>query len=167
MASGSPVVDIKLASPPGSSAATRGWVTGGSSPTEKVPVWLFDPTTQEYLDFQAGLYGYDGGGLTFKVYWSSGATTGDAVFKIAIRRIQDDAENITSSHTYSYKSVTATTASVAGEVDYATITFTNGEIDGALNNEYIWIRFTRDSTDGNDTLNSNDVQLHKVVGLET
>ena len=78
MASGDPVVIFLEASPLGGSGATPDILTGGSTPAEKVKVWDFDASSVEYLDYKVQLIGYDGGGLTFRIKWSSeDQTSGD------------------------------------------------------------------------------------------
>ena len=68
MASGDPVIQIMEAIPPAASQAGLRFVTGGSTPAELAPVWLFDDTAAEYLDLLCQLStNYDGGGLTLSL----------------------------------------------------------------------------------------------------
>lgn len=162
------VVFIK-AMPPATLAATIGLVTGTSTPAEKVMVFDFNDTTIQYMDYLCRLEGYNGGGLTFVLPWiSDAATTGDCVWSAAIRAIPDDAEDLnTTAHTYDYNNVTATTASAAGEVDYATITFTDGaDMDSWADGQFGIVRIRRFASDGADTLSGNS-RLVAVVGAET
>ena len=147
-------------------------VTGTSTPAEGIPVLDFEDgtaTSGEYVDFY-GVFprNYAGGGLTLTLYWLSAATTGDCVWSAAFRRIADDAEDLdTTAHTYAYNSVTATTASAAGELDYATITFTDGaDMDSLAVGEAFILRIFRDSDAAGDTL-AGDASLFAVECKET
>src|SRR3990167_11206015 len=127
MATAEPVVKVLRILPPATTYAQPDIRAGGSTPAENVMVWDFDASTIEYLDFLCRLEGYDGGGLTFTLPWSAtSATSGAARWGAAIRRIQDDAEDIDAAHTYDYNDVDDTAASVSGELSYPTIAFTDG-----------------------------------------
>lgn len=168
MASGDAVVQVIRVIPPGADAATMDARPGGSTPVENVMVWDFDATSAEYLDLLCKLEGYDGGGLTFTLVWSaSSATSGDVVWGIAIRRIQDDAEDIDAAHSYNFNSVTDTAPSASGEVSYPTITFTDGvDMDSWAEGELAIIRVKRDAGSGSDTM-SGDAELWSLSGVET
>lgn len=169
MASGNQVVEVIQATPPATLYATLDVRAGGSTPVESFMVYDFDSATVEYMDFLCRLgEDYDGGGLTFTIYWSAtSATTGDVVWGIGIRRIADDAEDVDGSHTYDYNSVTATTASATGEVDYAAITFTDGaDMDSWAAGELAMVRIKRTASDGGDTM-TGDAELHALAAKET
>lgn len=157
------------AMPPGANAAQLAIITGASTPTEKIPVWDFDPTTVEYMDFKFRLENYAGGGLTVYLPWLSGATTGNVIWSAAIRAIPDDAEDLdTTAHTYDYNDVTDTTASAAGEISIPTIAFTHGaDMDSLANNEWFILRVRRRADQAGDTLNANDARLFGVAVVET
>ena len=169
MASGANVIKIHKVMFPSANAAAPGLVTGGSTPAERIPVWLFDPSTIEYLDFLCELNGYAGGGITLTYLWSSGATSGNVVWSAAFRRLQDDAEDIDTSQTYDYNNASAdATASASREQAYTTLTFTDGaDMDSVANGEFFVLRIRRVATDGGDTLNSNDAELWTISGKET
>lgn len=168
MASGDPVVIIVRELPTGSDAATMDARVGGSTPTEQVVVHDFDDASVEYLDFLCRLEGYDGGGLTFTLVWSATtATSGDVVWEAAVRRVQDDAEDIDSSHSYVYNSATDTAPSASGEVSYPTITFADGaDMDSWADGEMAIVRLRRNTGDGSDTM-SGDAELWSMMGAET
>jgi hypothetical protein len=155
--------------PSATAGATHAILTGAASPAEGVPYLAYDSATDENADF-IGIMprAYAGGGLTLTLYWASGVTTGDVVWNAAFRRIQDDAEDIdTTAHSYDFNAVTATTASAAGEVDYATITFTNGaDMDSLAVGELFNLRITRDANNGSDGM-SGDAYLIAVEIKET
>ena len=170
MASGAAVVQILGISGPATLQAAIGSITGTSTPAEFLDVWDFDSAAIEYLDFKCRLVGYTGGGLTFQLAWASGATSGNVVWSIAIRRIADDAEDLdTTAQTYDYNDAAAdATASAAGELAYTTVTFTDGaDMDSWANGEVAIVRLRRVATDGNDTLNSNDARLFSLSGVES
>lgn len=168
MASGDPVVQILREMPPGASAATLDARPGGSTPAENVIVHDFDASSDEYLDFLCQLEGYDSGGLTFTIYWSaSSATSGDVRWEIGIRRVQDDAEDIDTSHSYQFNAVTDTAPSASGEVVQVDITFTDGaDMDSWADGELAIIRIHRDYDHVDDDM-SGDAELWGVVGMET
>src|SRR3990167_2638262 len=135
------------AMPPATLAAQIGLITGASTPVEKIMVWDFDPATVEYMDFLCRLEGYNAGGLTFTFIWASGATTGNCIWSIGIRRIPDDAEDLD------------TTASAAGEVSMPTLAFTDGaDMDSWADGEWAIVRVRRFASDAADTLDSNDAR---------
>lgn len=162
-------VRVLKAMPPAASAATIDYRAGGSSPGEQVLVWDFDSAAIEYMDFLCVLEHYNGNGLTFTLPWSSdGATTGDVIWGVAIRRMQDDAEDIDTSQTYDFNSVTDTTASASGELSYPTIAFTDGaDMDSWANGELAIVRVRRHADQAGDTMNSNDAELWALRGVET
>ena len=168
MASGDPVVQILKVMPPGANQATLDTRPGGSTPAEAVQVWDFDASASEYLDFLCKLEGYGGGGLTFTIVWSaSSATSGQARWEIAIRRVQDDAEDIDSSHSYAFNGVSDTAPSASGEVSYPTIAFTDGADMGSwAEGELAIVRIYRDHDHTDDNM-TEDAELWALLGLET
>lgn len=161
MASGDYCVMIGAPLPPAEDFATLDVREGGSTPKEQVEVFDFDAASDEYLDFECQLLGcYDGNGLQLQIKWSaSTATAGEVVWKAAIRRIADDAEDLDDAHVYVYQSITATAASVCGEVDYTTIVFSSAQIDGLAAGEMFILRVMRDADDEEDDM-LGDAELH-------
>lgn len=153
MASGQPVVLLNAISPPSTSFAAYTVRLGASSPPEQVPCWAFDAAADEYLDFYCTLTGYGGGGLTFTIKsMAATATTGGALIGLAIRRIQDDAEDVDVAQTYDYNEVRVPVASASGEFTYDTITFTNGaDMDNLANGEDFILRMRRRGSDNTAT----------------
>ena len=168
MASGDTVGNIIQMMFPGANSATPDIRVSGSTPAANVPVFDFDAGTAEYLDLLIFLTGYGGGGVTLTLGWmASTATSGDVVWRAAFRALVDDAEDIDASHTYSYQSTTATTASASGEVQYTTITFTDGaQMDNAANGEFVILRIGRDAANGSDTM-TGDAELLGFILKET
>lgn len=163
------VFTARDAVPSATSGATHGILAGAASPAEGVPTLAFDAATDEHADFTGVMpRAYGGGGLTLTLYWAAAATSGAVVWNAAIRRIADDAEDIdTTAHSYDANAVTATTASAAGEVDYAAITFTNGaDMDSLAVGELFILRITRDADNGSDDM-TGDALLIAVEIKET
>lgn len=159
------------AMPPATLAAQIGLITGTSTPVEKIMVWDFadDSVGVEYMDFLCRLEGYNGGGITLTFLWSSNAaTTGNCIWSAAVRRIQDDEEDLnTTAFTYDYNNVTDTTASAAGETSQPTLAFTDGsDMDSWADGEWAIIRVRRFASDAADTL-SGDARLISIAGAET
>lgn len=167
MASGDPVVQIIHEMPPGTLAALLDVRAGGSTPAEGVLLHDFDASTIWYLDLLCLLVGYDGGGLEFTGPWSaSTATSGEVRLEIAIRRMQDDAEDIDAAHTYVYNGVTDTAPSVSGELSYPTIAFTDGaDMDLWADGELAIVRVRRNTAHGDDDM-SGDMELWSISGVE-
>lgn len=168
MASGDPVVQILRELPPGANFAPLTRRAGGSTPAESALVWAFDAATIEYMDFLCRLVGYDGGGLTFTLPWSAASATSNACrWGIAIRRLQDDAEDIDTSQTYDFNDVDDTAASVSGELSYPTIAFTDGaDMDSWANGELAVVRVRRNASHANDNM-TGDAELWGISGVET
>lgn len=144
---------------------------GGSTPAEQVGIWDFVPTTakQNYLDFMCWLPAtYSGGGLTFDLPWTAAtATSGQTRWEIAIRRMEDDVDDIDVSHTYVYNGVSDTAASVSGELSYPQITFADGsDMDGWTGGEIAIVRVRRDPDNADDNMTGN-AQLWGLIGQET
>lgn len=151
--------------------AVQGILAGVSTPAEGVPTLGFDSATDESVDFIGILpRAYAGGGLTLTLQWASGVTSGAVVWNAAFRRVADDAEDITTT-SYDYatasNAVTATTASAAGEVDYAAITFSDGaDMDSLAVGELFILRITRDANNGSDDM-TGDALLIAIEIKET
>ena len=160
MASGSPCILVLNAQSPATTGAAPDVRAGGSSPAERVPIYKFDASTIEYMDFYCQLVSYDGGGLTFSLPWSaSSATSGVTRWGVAIRRIADDAEDVDTSQTYDYNDADDTAASASGEISVATITFTNGaDMDSWTDGEFAIVRVRRNASHANDTM-TGDAEL--------
>jgi hypothetical protein len=140
-------------------------------PDNVIPVLDFDPgATEEYIYFQGFMpRHYDGGGLTVTLGWSSDATTGDVIWGVAFKSVTDDADDLDSkAFAAPNESAATTTATAAGELDYITITFTDGaDMDSVAAGEVFWLEVHRSSADASDTLNSNDAELHFIEIQET
>lgn len=133
------------------------------------PYLAFDDTTQETAYFEGYLPDtYGGNGLTVTLVWlSEDQTTGDCVWQAAIERHQDDTTDLDSDSFASDQSVTSTTASAAGEPQYATITFTDGtQMDSLAAGESFRLRIRRDPSNMADDL-TNDAQLKIIAIKET
>ena len=155
--------------PPASSYPDLGVLAGGATPAEQIPRWGFDDSSVEYLDFVLELpASYSGGGLTISFKTGGAATSGAYVLSAAIRRIQDDAEDIDSAHSYDFNDSSAiTTPSAVGEVGYDNITFTSGaDMDSLAAGEMFVLRIRRNTGSGSDTM-TGDMYFYSLVGKET
>lgn len=162
MASGDYVASISPGKPTATLYARLDIVTGGSDPNELVEVYDFDSVAAEYLDFACVLLAnYDGGGITVSFNWSASSSTSNAVsWRVAIRRINDDAEDINDIHAYQYWGVDVAPPTVIGEVAYETIDLTDGAwMDNLGAGEKFILRFKRHATGVDDTM-SGDAELH-------
>jgi hypothetical protein len=167
MASGDGVIEILEILPPAANFAARSRRAGGSTPAEGYPIWLFDQTTSEYLDFLCMMRGRSGGGgLTFRLPWTSTVTTGSVVWRIGIRRL-DTAEDVDVAHTYDFNAASAAAApGTAGFPAYTEITFTDGaDMDNWANGEMAIVRVGRDTSGADDM--AADAELWGLEGRET
>jgi hypothetical protein len=157
---------------PDADAAEAAWILKASSdePDYQIPVLDFDPgATNEHMSWQFAMPdNYDGGGITVRIYWSSGATSGNVKWDGAFTSYSDDADDTDSKAYATVQSTTQATASAAGEIQYTDIAFTDGgQIDNLAAGELGHFRLTRDSADAADTMNSNDARVHLVTLKET
>lgn len=163
-------LDALSAVQPAANFATRDIRPGGSTPAENIPVLDFDESTIEYVDFLIRLpSNYAGGGLTVSIEWmATSATSNAVVWSAAIRRIQDDAEDVDTSHSYDYNDASAdTAASASGETSKAVITFSNGaDMDSLAAGESAILRIRRNASNGSDNM-SGDAELVNVTVTET
>ena len=154
---------------PSTLSATPTVLEGASTPKENFSLFDFDDATDEYIDIHGGLHGYDGGGITILLRYTAAAASGKVVWRAAFRRIADDADDLdTTAHTYVYNTVNPTVAGTIGEVDFTTITFTNGaDMDSLADGEEFVLRIGREATDTtNDTL-TGDARLKSFYITET
>lgn len=155
--------------PTAASGATIGRRTGGSTPAEQFYVLEFDAASDEHADFRDVMpQHYGGGGLTCRIYWGAAtATTGNVVWNMAFRSIEDDAEDIDTSHTYTANTVTDAAPTAAGEYTAAVITFTDGaDMDNVGAGDLYILRLTRDADNASDTM-AGDAQVVAVEIRET
>jgi hypothetical protein len=159
MASGKPCAEIIREMPPAASAAGYDTRAGGSTPAETFPVLTFDAGTDEYMDYLCRLVDWAGGGLDLPLAGVfASATTGNARMQAAIRRL-DAAEDVDGAHTYVYQSVNVAAPATNGQTAYATIAFTNAQIDSLANGEDFVLRLRRDADDGTNDTAAGDFQL--------
>jgi len=156
--------------PPATVYATLDTMVGASTPVESIPVLDFDDTTAEYADFYCVMpRNYASGGLTITFAWSAANTSNTAVLRAALRRVQDDTDDLdTTDGSYDFNTTGALTPpSTVGKVVYDTLTFTNGaDMDSVAVGEYFILRIGRAPADGNDTL-VGDVSIHAIEIKET
>jgi len=134
-------------------------------PDHIMPVLDFDPgAADEYIYFRGVMpQHYSGNGLKVIIGWSSDAVSGVCRWAAAFKSISDDADDLDSKVFASANTVDATTASAAGEVDYAIINFTDGaDMDSVALGDFFILALSRNSSHANDTMNSNDSELHFV-----
>lgn len=172
MASGDSLLILvpNASTPPGTLYATLDVMVGGSTPAESVPILDFDDTTVEYADWPIMMPAHYAGttGITCTIIWSAAETAADVVaWEAALRRVADDAEAITSSHTYVYNSSGDVTApSALGEVAYNDITFTDGaDMDSVVASDYFIFRIKRVAPGGTDV--TGDASIHAIHITET
>lgn len=170
MASGEYVAKIGLPMPPASLFARWGNVVGGSTPAGNFDIWRFSPSSAEYLDFDCVLFeDYDDGGLTLFVKSGAASASGVTVWQAAIRRVDHNNENLTTSHSYVHQGVSVTAPTAIGEVSYDEITFTHGaQMDFLVAGEKFILRLKRDPAHGDDTMAAEaHLYAHNLLIQET
>lgn len=139
-------------------------------PDHVIPFVAFDPgATDEYMYLRGFMPAhYGGGGVTLTIGWSAAAVTGVCRWAAAFKSLSDDADVITTKAFAAPNTVDATVASIAREIDYATITFTDGaDMDSVAAEEMFVLEISRNSSNAADTMNSNDAELQFVLLQET
>lgn len=131
----------------------------------------FDDTTDESTIFQGFMPNhYAGGGVTVTVGWmATSATSGTISLDISFLSVTDDADDLDTKSFAAANNANPTTASASGEVDYATITFTDGaDMDSVAAGETFYIKVTRDADGTTSTDNmTGDMELVFVSIKET
>ncbi len=133
------------------------------------PVLDFDPSTDEEAVF-GGIMPrhYAGGGVTVMLVWmTSTAVGGEQVrWEAQFERHQDDAFDLDGDGFAAVQGVTADVPTVAGEVSYDDIAFTNAQIDGLLVGESFRLKVRRDVDLAADDA-PGDAELLRVEIRET
>lgn len=145
MASGDVVAIVMERLFPGSNPATPDVRPGGSTPAESFSVMDYDGTTDEYVDYLCHLLSTVNLTITHEFMMSS-ATSGNIEIETGIRRL-DTAEDVDTSHTYSWQSSGA--VSVPGTSGYpkqTTTAHTTSQVDGTVAGEKFILRVRRDNT---------------------
>ncbi len=171
MAANDPVVIIHRDLPPAANAAALISLAGGSTPAEGIVGYAFDASTVQHMDFLCELWGYDDGGLTWRLKWGAEtATSGLCDWVASLRRVEDDNHVLTASKNYSTneQSTAATAPTVLNEVSYDTITMTHGlQMDSVADGDMFILRISRDADDGTNDTMAGDAHLWSVLGVES
>lgn len=135
------------------------------------PVLDFDDASDEAAIFRGFCpTNYSGGGFTVIVLWmATTATSGAISLDVAFMSVTDDADDLDTKAFAAFNNANPTTASASGEVDYATVTFTDGaDSDSVAAGELFFLKVQRD---GNGTTStddmSGDMELVQVIVKET
>ena len=98
------------------------------------PLWDFDDSTTETIYFKCYMSGaYDGtSNIKVIIPWKFSTYVGSQTcdWEVSFYRVADDADSIEAFTFPAAQAVLATEASATGELDYASITFTNAQADG-------------------------------------
>lgn len=135
------------------------------------PVLDFDDSTDEAAIFRGFMpTNYSGGGFTVIVLWmATSATSGAISLDVAFMSVSDDADDLDTKTFAAFNNANPTTASASGEVDYTSITFTDGaDSDSVAAGELFFLKVQRD---GNGTTSTDsmtgDMELVQVIVKET
>lgn len=129
----------------------------------------FDAATDESAIFTTVLpRHYAGGGITVYIHWAAtSATSGDVIWGVQFERIGEGQQDIDSDGFASAQTVTATAPGTSGNVDIASVAFTDGaQIDSIAVGEAFRLKVYRDADAGGDTM-SGDAELVAVCLKET
>lgn len=131
----------------------------------------FDADTDESAVFMGFMpNNYAGGGFTVKVLWmATSATSGAISLDVQFMSVTDDADDLDTKAFAAANNANPTTASATGEVDYVSITFTDGaDSDSVAANEMFLLKVTRDANGTTSTDNmTGDMELLEVIVTET
>lgn len=167
-----PIAVITLVRPPATAFATLGNIVGGSTPAENVPMYEFDPDTTEFLDFYGQLSSdYSGRGVTvafkFSMQTDHDEATKEVRWEAAFRRITNDSENITASHTYVSNGVSAAVPSAVGECSFDEIDFDEGaDMDSMAAGDPFIMRMHRDHDHADDDASDDAFLWHWSVMIK-
>jgi len=118
----------------------------------------YDDAVDESADFAGFMPRHYAGttGITVTVGWAATtATTGTISLDVSFASVGDDTDDLDGSLFAAANNANPTTASLSGEVQYTTITFTDGaDMDSILAGEYFRMRITRD---GNGTTSTDNL----------
>lgn len=148
--------------------ATEDVRAGTSTPAENFPVYNFDASTDEYLDFLCRLHPnyVSGSGINVRLPWTSAtATSGATLWGAGVHAYVDDADDLDGSHSFTFVHVGCTAPSAAGEIVYDTIGLSSGaNMDSMSAGEAFILRITRDAngTNGTDDM-TGDAQLVPAI----
>lgn len=162
MASGDTLFDfaVQANEPPASAAA-------GLDVRNGRPVLAFDASADESAVFSGTLPNhYAGGGITVTAeITGASATTGNIILNGAFERC-DTGTDMDSDSFATAQSATVAAPGTSGAPAYATIAFSNAQIDGLLKNETFRFKLTRVGTSGSDTM-TGDAHVTRVFARET
>lgn len=133
------------------------------------PILTFEDTNDTQAVFSSILpQAYDGGGVTVYIHWAAEtATTGDVRWDVAFERVGENVLDIDGDSFASAQSVTATASGVAGRIDIASVSFTDGaQMDSLAAGEGFRLKIIRDANNVADTM-ADDAQLRWVEVRET
>ena len=136
------------------------------------PVLDYDDTTDESTEFGGFMPRHYAAttGITITIGWmATTATTGTISLDVAFKSLSDDADDLDTKSFAAANNINPTTASASGEIDYATITFTDGaDMDSVAAGEYFKMKVTRDADGTTSTDNmTGDMELVFVEIKET
>lgn len=120
-----------------------------------IPILDFDAGGNEKARFGCFMpRHYNGGGITVTIGWmASTATSGNVKWNMQLLSVTDDADDLDSKVYAATQTVTAGAADVSGEVDYTTISFTDGaQMDSIAAGEYFRLTLERQGAHADDTM---------------
>lgn len=131
----------------------------------------FDDSSDESAVFKGYMpANYDGGGVGVVVMWmATSVTSGTISLDAQFMSLTDDADDVDTKSFAAANNANPTTASATGEIDYVTISFSNGaDMDSVAADETFLLKITRDGDGTTSTDNlSGDMELWAVAMLET
>lgn len=128
------------------------------------PFLLFDDAVNRKAYFGSVMPNhYAGGGVNVQVVWMSPATSGNVVWIVSFKRMEDGVQRLDNLFFGNESNVIATTDNVAHVIDYDTIAVSDGAgINLIEAGEYFWMEMFRDGDSGSDTL-TNEARLLSII----
>jgi len=131
------------------------------------PVWpylMYDDAVNRYAYFGSVMPAhYSGGGVNVQVVWMSPATSGNCVWIVSFKRMEDGVQRLDNLFFGNETFIIAPTDAVAHVIDYSTIAVSDGaDLNLIEAGEYFWMEMFRDGDSGNDTL-TNEARLLSII----
>jgi hypothetical protein len=132
-----------------------------------MPILVFEDGVNRYAHFGAVMpKHYTGNGINVELVWSSIQTTGNCVWIVSFKRIQDGVTDLDTAIFGNETFITPTTNAGANVVDYDTIAVSDGaNMNNIAAGEFFKMELIRDGDSGSDTL-AGDANLSAIIITE-
>jgi len=128
------------------------------------PFLLYDDAVNRYAYFGATMPAhYSGGGVNVQVVWMSPATSGNVVWIVSFKRMEDGVQRLDNLFFGNETNGAFATDAVAHVIDYSTLAVSDGaDLNLIEAGEYFWMEMFRDGDSGSDTM-TNEARLLSII----